>query len=89
MTTTYIGQPASRVEAHAKVTGGAKYAAEYNFPNLAHGFVVSSTIARGRIARIDTADALRLPGVLQVLTHENDTADHAGQGDVEHAGRAE
>ena len=71
MTTTYIGRPASRVDAHAKVTGGAKYAAEYNIPNLAHGVVVSSTIARGRITRIDTAAALRLPGVLQVLTHEN------------------
>src|SRR5262249_16912447 len=33
--------------------------------------VVSSAVARGRITRIDTADAIRLPGVLQVLTHEN------------------
>src|SRR5690242_507425 len=71
MTTAYIGQPASRVDAHAKVTGAAKYAAEYKTPALAHGVVVSSTIARGRITRIDTVDARRMPGVLQVLTHEN------------------
>ena len=45
MTPAYIGQPTSRVDALAKVTGGAKYAAEYTTPDLAHGFVVSSTIA--------------------------------------------
>jgi xanthine dehydrogenase YagR molybdenum-binding subunit len=71
MTTAYIGQPISRVDGHAKVTGGAKYAAEYNIPGLAYGYVVSSTVARGKITRIDASDALSLPGVVQVLTHEN------------------
>jgi xanthine dehydrogenase YagR molybdenum-binding subunit len=71
MTTAYIGQPISRVDGRAKVTGGAKYAAEHNTPNLAYGFVVSSAVARGKITRIDSAEAARLPGVLQVLTHEN------------------
>jgi xanthine dehydrogenase YagR molybdenum-binding subunit len=71
MTTTYIGQPTSRVDGRAKVTGEAKYAAEYTIPNLAYGYVVSSAVARGKITRIDAADALTLPGVIQVLTHEN------------------
>ena len=71
MTTTYIGQPISRVDGRAKVTGGAKYAAEHNIPNLVYGCVVSSAVAKGTITRIDAADALGLPGVLQVLTHEN------------------
>ena len=71
MTTAYIGQPISRVDGRAKVTGAAKYAAEHNAPNLVYGVVVSSAVARGRITRIDAADATRLPGVLQVLTHEN------------------
>jgi xanthine dehydrogenase YagR molybdenum-binding subunit len=71
MPTNYIGKPISRVDGTAKVTGAARYAAEYNVPNLAYGFVVSSAIARGRIARIDASDALRLPGVLQIFTHEN------------------
>jgi xanthine dehydrogenase YagR molybdenum-binding subunit len=71
MTTTYIGQPISRVDGRAKVTGGAKYAAEHNIPNLVYGCVVSSAVARGTITRIDAAEALALPGVLQVLTHEN------------------
>src|SRR5262249_43640543 len=71
MTTAHIGRPTSRVDGRAKVTGAAKYAAEYNVPNLTYGVVVSSPIARGRTPRIDAAAALTLPGVLRVLTHEN------------------
>src|SRR5579862_5447205 len=67
----YIGTPTSRVDGHAKVTGAAKYAGEFNVPDLAYGAVVTSTIAKGRIARIDTSEALRVNGVLDVLTHEN------------------
>lgn len=67
----YIGSPVSRLDGRAKVTGAAKYAAEFNVPDLVHGSVVTSTIAKGRIRRIDASDALRVEGVLQVLTHEN------------------
>src|SRR5919197_248195 len=66
-----LGKPTSRVDGRAKVTGVAKYAAEYNVPGLAHGVVVSSTIARGRIKRIHVADALAVEGVLDVFTHEH------------------
>ena len=69
--TSYLGKPTSRVEGHAKVTGAARYAAEYNVDGLAHGFVVSSAIAKGRITRIHTADALAVDGVLDVFTHEH------------------
>src|SRR6202161_3459788 len=68
---SYIGTPTSRVDGHAKVTGAAKYAGEFNVPGLAYGAVVTSTIAKGRIARIDASEALRVKGVLDVLTHEN------------------
>ena len=71
MTTNYIGRPSSRVDGPAKVTGEAKYAAEHNVANLAHGFVVSGRVARGRITSIDASKALELPGVLRVFTHEN------------------
>jgi xanthine dehydrogenase YagR molybdenum-binding subunit len=59
------------VDGIAKVTGAAKYAAEFNVPDLAHASVVCSTIAKGRITRIDTGAATRVKGVLTVLTHEN------------------
>ena len=71
MTTAYIGQPISRIDGRAKVTGGARYAAEHAADGLLYGYVVTSTIARGRITRIDASDALALPGVIKVLTHEN------------------
>src|SRR5205807_2161721 len=69
--TSYLGKPTSRIDGRAKVTGIAKYAAEYNVPGVAHGFVVSSAIAKGRIKRIHTADALAVDGVLDVFTHEH------------------
>ena len=69
--TQYIGTPTPRVDGPAKVTGAAKYAAEFNAKELAYGNIVEATIAKGRIARIDTSAALRVPGVLDVLTHDN------------------
>jgi xanthine dehydrogenase YagR molybdenum-binding subunit len=82
----YIGTPTSRVDGRAKVTGAAQYAAEFNVPGLAYGSVVTSTIPKGRIARIDASEALSVEGVIDVLTHENrpkmaDT-DHAYNDDV-------
>jgi xanthine dehydrogenase YagR molybdenum-binding subunit len=71
MSTTYLGQAVNRVDGVAKVTGAAKYAAEHHPPNLAYGFIVSSEIAVGAITRIDVSDALAVPGVLHVFTHEN------------------
>ncbi|NIA57271.1 xanthine dehydrogenase family protein molybdopterin-binding subunit [Massilia sp. TW-1] len=65
------GMAVSRVDGRAKVTGAAQYAAEVAAPDLAYGVVVSSTVARGRIKAIDATAALALPGVIDVLTHEN------------------
>lgn len=67
----YIGKEMSRVEGVAKVTGKAKYAAEFQVPNLAYGFLVTSKIAKGTIKAIDTTEAVRAPGVIRVYTHEN------------------
>ena len=67
--TNYLGKPTSRVDGHAKVTGTAKYAAEHTVPGLAYGFVVTSAIARGRTRTIHTAEALAVPGVLDIFTH--------------------
>ncbi len=69
--TGYLGKPTSRVDGHAKVTGAAKYAAEHNVPGLAYGFVITSAIARGRIRSIDAGDALAVPGVLEIFTHDH------------------
>lgn len=71
MTTAYIGQSISRTDGRAKVTGEAKYAFEHQVPDLAYGYVVASSVARGTIRRIDATVALQVPGVLNVFTHEN------------------
>ena len=59
--TDYIGKPTSRVDGPAKVTGAAKYAAEFNVPNLLYGYVVSSPITKGKILKINAAPVLALP----------------------------
>lgn len=66
-----IGQPISRLEGHLKVTGSAKYAGEYEAEDLLYGYVVNSTITKGKIKSIDTSDAKKLPGVVEIFTHEN------------------
>lgn len=71
VTPLYIGAATPRVDGRAKVTGSAKYAAEYNVAGLVHGSVVTSTVAKGRIRHIDANEALRVEGVLDVLTHQN------------------
>lgn len=60
-----------RTDGRLKVTGAARYAAEFPMKNLAHAVVVRSTIARGRIQSIDTSAAEKSPGVLAVITHLN------------------
>ena len=66
-----LGKPLDRVDGPLKVTGKACYAAEAEVPGLLYGAVVSSSIARGRVTRIDAAAAEALPGVRLVLTHQN------------------
>ncbi len=60
-----------RVDGVAKVTGTAKFSAEYDLPNLAYGVIVGATIAKGSITAINTKEAEKLPGVLTVITHLN------------------
>ncbi|MFE7433021.1 xanthine dehydrogenase family protein molybdopterin-binding subunit [Streptomyces tendae] len=66
-----VGTPHTRVEGRDKVTGAARYAGEIPFADLAHGWLVLSTVTRGRIRSLDTEAVLALPGVLAVLHHGN------------------
>ena len=69
--TATVGMPVSRIEGVAKVTGQARYAAEFPLADLAYGWVAQSTIARGWIDSIEAEAVLGLPGVLAVITHQN------------------
>jgi xanthine dehydrogenase YagR molybdenum-binding subunit len=63
-----------RVDGRSKVTGTATYSAEYQFENLVHAVLVTSTIARGKILDMDTKQAEAAPGVLAVISHLNSPA---------------
>lgn len=69
--TRYLGKETTRVDGVAKVTGQAKYAAEFQVPHLAYGFLVLSSVARGRILELDTTEAEHAAGVIRVFTHRN------------------
>jgi xanthine dehydrogenase YagR molybdenum-binding subunit len=58
----------SRLDGPLKVTGRAKYGADHNFPGMAYGYLVLSTIAHGEISAMDTAAAQSAPGVIGVYT---------------------
>ncbi len=66
-----VGRSVSRVEGRLKVTGEAHYAADYDVDSLVYAVVIQSTIASGRIIKIDMKEAERAPGVLGFLTHQN------------------
>lgn len=69
--TNVMGKPLSRIDGHLKVTGKAKYAAEFNQSQMAYAFPVRSTIGKGTITAIDAGAAKSAGGVLNVITHEN------------------
>jgi xanthine dehydrogenase YagR molybdenum-binding subunit len=66
-----IGKPIDRIDAHLKVTGMAKYAAEFRVPNAVHAVLVQSTIAAGSITGFDLKEAEGMPGVLAIITPDN------------------
>ena len=76
-----IGRAVDRVDGPLKVTGTAPYAYEQHAaaPNAAYGYVIGSSIAKGRIASISLAEARRAPGVLAIVTA--DSAGKLGKGD--------
>ncbi len=66
-----MGAPAPRYDARLKVTGEARYPADVAVANPAFAVLVTSSIAKGRIERLDPDQARAVPGVLDILTYEN------------------
>jgi xanthine dehydrogenase molybdenum-binding subunit len=63
-----IGTRPIRHDGVDKVTGRAKYGADYSFPNMLHGKVLRSPHAHARIKSINIEKALKLPGVKAIIT---------------------
>jgi len=68
-----VGQPIDRIDGPLKTTGRAHYAYERwdAVADPAYGYVVGSSVAKGRIERIDLTDAQAAPGVLAIVTYQN------------------
>jgi xanthine dehydrogenase YagR molybdenum-binding subunit len=63
-----IGAPLTRLDGPAKVTGTAPYAFEHSVDRPTYLHPIQATIARGRVAAMDTSAAEQLAGVIAVLT---------------------
>ena len=66
-----VGAKVRRYDGPLKVTGGAKYAAEFGEAGMLYGYVVSSNVSKGRITAFDLSAAGAVPGVVHIFTHEN------------------
>ena len=64
----YIGTRPNRPDGLDKVTGRAKYGADFNAPNMLHAAVLRSPHAHARITKIDTSKAEALSGVKAIVT---------------------
>ena len=67
----YVGTPVSRIDGPVKVRGAARFAAEVPLDGMVYAALLHSTVAKGRIATLDTAAAEAAPGVVLVMTHRN------------------
>src|SRR2546423_3029643 len=70
-TASPIGRDTPRIDGPLKVSGTAHYAADFHFPGMLYAVPVEATIANGKITRLETAAAERMPGVRAVLHRGN------------------
>ena len=66
-----VGKPLPRTDAAARVTGSAEYTQDIRLPGMLWGTILRSPHPHARVASIDVSAALEVPGVLDILTHEN------------------
>src|SRR5258705_3522177 len=70
-TTSPIGQKTPRIDGPFKVSGTAMYASDFNFAGLLYAVPVEATIANGKLQKLDTSEAEKMPGVRAILHRQN------------------
>jgi xanthine dehydrogenase YagR molybdenum-binding subunit len=70
-TASPIGRKTPRIDGPLKVSGAAMYASDHNFPGMLYAVPVEATIANGKIQKLDTSEAEKMPGVRAILHREN------------------
>ena len=66
-----IGKTFRRLDYETKVTGRAQYLADMSVPGMCHGKILRSPYPHARIIKIDASKALKVPGVVAVLTRDD------------------
>jgi xanthine dehydrogenase YagR molybdenum-binding subunit len=66
-----IGKGQPRIDGPVKVSGFAQYASDFHFPGMLYAVPVEATIANGRVVKLDTAAAEKMPGVRAIFHREN------------------
>ena len=66
-----IGQSVERWDAIAKVQGKADYTADLPKKNVLYGKILRATIAHGLVKKLDVSEALKVEGVIKVLTPDD------------------
>ena len=60
-----------RIDGPLKVSGAAVYTSDHHFPGMLYAVPVCSTVAKGRIASLDSSNAMAMPGVKAIYHHGN------------------
>jgi xanthine dehydrogenase YagR molybdenum-binding subunit len=66
-----VGRDTPRVDGPRKVSGLAQYTSDFHFPGMLYGVPVEATIANGKIVKLDTAAAEKMPGVRAIFHRGN------------------
>ncbi|HWX56549.1 MAG TPA: xanthine dehydrogenase family protein molybdopterin-binding subunit [Verrucomicrobiae bacterium] len=70
-TASPVGRDTPRVDGPRKVSGLAQYTSDFHFPGTLYAVPVEATIASGRVVKLDTAAAEKMPGVRAIFHREN------------------
>src|SRR6266853_4413424 len=70
-TTSPVGRDTPRVDGPRKVSGMAQYTSDFHFPGMLYAVPVEATIANGKLVKLDTAAAEKMPGVRAILHQGN------------------
>ncbi len=70
-TASPVGRDTPRVDGPRKVSGLAQYTSDFHFPGMLYAVPVEATIANGKVVKLDTAAAEKMPGVRAIFHREN------------------
>src|SRR5437667_3639323 len=70
-TTSSIGRKTPPVDGPLKLSGVAQQVSDFHFPGMLYAIPVEATIANGRVVKLDTAAAEKMPGVRAIFHRAN------------------